>query len=96
MHAVVRSYSGPGAKELFDLIARRKDDVLSVIGGVPGFVSYTVVKTADGGITVTVCQDRAGTDESLRRAREWIQGNASGLGVSPPAVSEGEVTIHQA
>ena len=95
MHAVVRSYSGPGAKELFDLIAQRRDDVLAVISGVPGFVSYMVVQTAEGGTTVTVCQDRTGTDESVRRAREWIQANASGLGTSAPVVSEGEVTIHQ-
>lgn len=95
MHAVVRSYSGPGASELFDLIAQRKDDVLSVISGVPGFVSYTVLQTSEGGTTVTVCQDRAGTDESVKRAREWIQTNASGLGVGAPVVSEGTVTAHQ-
>jgi hypothetical protein len=34
MHAVVRSYSGPGARELFDLLEARKDDVESVIRSV--------------------------------------------------------------
>lgn len=95
MYAVFRSYSGPGAKELFDLMMQRKDDVLAVIREVPGFVSYMAARTAEGGISVTVCQDRTGTDESVRRAREWIQANASGLGVNAPAVSEGEVMIHQ-
>ena len=80
MHAVVRSYSGAGAKELFDLLVQRKDDVETVIRGVTGFVAYTLVQTPDGGISVTVCQDKAGTDESLQRAREWIQANASGTG----------------
>jgi hypothetical protein len=93
MHAVVRSYSGAGASELFDLLAKRKQDVEDLIRGVTGFVAYTLVQTADGGVSVTVCQDKAGTDESVRRAREWIQANASGIGVAPPAVSEGSVTL---
>ena len=95
MHAVVRSYPGSGAKELFDLIARRKEDVVALIEGVTGFVSYTVLQTTDGGATVTVCQDKAVTDESLKRAREWIETNASGIGLSAPTVSEGSVTIQR-
>ena len=56
-------------------------------------MAYTLVQTADGGISVTVCQDKAGTDESLQRAREWIQANASGTGVGAPSVSEGSVIL---
>ena len=56
MHAVVRTYSGEGAKELFDLLEKRKSDVESLIRTVKGFVSYSLVRTADGGISVTVCQ----------------------------------------
>lgn len=94
MHAVVRSYSGSGAKELFDLLEKRKDEVENIIRSVAGFVGYSLIRTNDGGVTVTVCQDKAGTDESLRVAREWIQKNASDLGTSPPAVSEGPVVLH--
>ena len=36
MHAVVRSYSGTGAKELFDLLTQRKADVEALIRGVTG------------------------------------------------------------
>ena len=93
MHAVVRSYSGTGAKELFDLLTQRKADVEALIREVTGFVAYTLVQTADGGISVTVCQDKAGADESLQRAREWIQANAAGTGVGAPAVSEGSVIL---
>ena len=93
MHSVVRSYSGAGGKELFDMLANRKADVEALIRGVAGFVAYTLVQTADGGISVTVCQDKAGTDESLQRAREWIQANASGTGASAPSVSEGSVIL---
>ena len=94
MHAVVRTYSGHGARALFDLLEQRKDEVESIIRAVPGLQSYTLVSTGDGGATITVCQDKAGTDESLRIARDWIQENASDLGTSPPAVTEGPVVLH--
>jgi restriction endonuclease Mrr len=93
MHAVVRIYSGSGAKELFDMLEERKGEVESIISAVTGFVNYTLIRTDDGGVTVTVCQDKAGTDESLQVARDWIQENASGLGTSAPAVSEGSVVL---
>ncbi|NIM73321.1 MAG: hypothetical protein GTO67_13445 [Gammaproteobacteria bacterium] len=93
MHAVVRNYSGPGAKELFDLLDEHKSEVESLLRTVPGLVSYTMLHTDGGGATVTVCQDKAGTDESVRVAREWIQENASGVGASPPSISEGSVIV---
>ncbi len=94
MHAVVRNYSGAGATALFDLLEQRSGEVESLIRGVAGFVGYTLIRTDDGGVTVTVCQDKAGTDESLQLARNWIQENASDLGVSPPTVSEGAAVLH--
>ena len=94
MHAVIRSYSGAGAKELFDLLEARKDDVQSLIGRVTGFVSYSLVRTGEGGISVTVCQDKTGTDESLQVARNWIIENAADLETSAPSVSEGAVILH--
>ena len=93
MHAVVRNYSGSGAKELFDLLEERKADVESIMRSVTGLVTYSAIRTDDGGVTVTVCQDKSGTDESIRVAREWIQENASGIGSSPPAVSEGSIMV---
>jgi len=75
MHAVMRSYSGKGAKELFDVIEKNKAEVEKVIRPVKGFVSYSVARTADGGFSVTVCQDKAGC-ESTRAARDWIAKNA--------------------
>lgn len=93
MHAVVRTYSGQGAVKLLDLLEQRKGEVERLIRAVPGFEGYSLIRTADGGISVTVCRDKAGTDESLRVARDWIAQNASGLGTSPPAVAEGTVIL---
>ncbi len=93
MHAVVRTYSGQGAKELFDLLEQRKAEIENIIRSVSGLQAYSLIRTDDGGVTVTVCQDKAGTDKSLQLARDWIQQNASDLGTSPPAVSEGSVVL---
>ena len=71
MHAVIRMYAGAGAKQLVDLLEARKTEVEALIRPVKGFVSYSCIRTADGGAMVTVCEDKAGTDGSLRVAREW-------------------------
>ena len=88
-HTVIRSYDGDGAGELFDLIEQRVDEIREIISSVPGFVSYTAFRTAEGGATVTVCEDKAGTDESSRRAAAWVQENASHA-VAAPAMTEGD------
>lgn len=93
MHAVVRSYSGQGAKDLFDLLEKRTDDLRSIISSAPGFVSYTLMRAGNGGVSVTVCRDKEGTDDSSQKARKWIQENASNLKVSPPSVQEGAVLL---
>jgi len=94
MHTVVRSYSGKGAAELFDLLEKRKADVEQEMRAVKGFVSYTLARSNDGGFSVTTCQDKAGIDDSLKRAKEWIAKNAGSTGVAPPKVSEGSVMVH--
>ena len=93
MHAVVRTYSGKGAKDLFDVLEKRKTDVESLLRPIKGFVSYTLARSGDGGFSVTVCQDKAGTDESVQAAREWIAKNAGNTGAGAPAVSEGPVIL---
>ncbi len=92
MYAVVRSYSGQGASELFDLLGQREEDVKALISGVPGFVTYAAVRSGDGGVTVTVCEDKAGTDESSRRAAEWVKENVSATS-NPPAITEGTTVL---
>jgi hypothetical protein len=95
-HTVIRTYSGNGAKELIDLLEQRKSDVESLMRSVKGFASYTLVRTSDGGFSVTVCQDKAGTDESVQKAREWTDKNGANTGASAsaPTVSEGSAILH--
>ncbi len=43
-------------------------------------------------MTVTVCDDKAGTDESSRRAAEWVKENVD-ASVDPPAITEGDTFL---
>ena len=93
MHVMIRSYSGQGASDLFDALAEREDEVKSLMGSVPGFISYSAFRSNGGGQTVTACHDKAGTDESSRRAAEWIRENLS-VRVEPPTITEGSAVVH--
>jgi len=93
MYVVVRSYSGQGAAELFDLLGQREEDVKELISGVPGFVSYAAFRSGEGGMTVTVCEDKEGTDESSRRAAGWVKENVSTT-VDAPEISEGSTVLN--
>jgi len=69
----------------------RQSEVKEVISSVPGFRAYYGVNTGNGGVvTVTVCDDEAGTSESSRRAAEWVRNNVSDLTIGPPEIIEGE------
>lgn len=92
MYVVVRSYTGQGASDLFEAMEQREEDVKSLISGVPGFVSYAAFRTGDGGMTVTICQDKAGTDESSQRAAAWVKENVSTT-VSAPEITEGSTFL---
>jgi hypothetical protein len=88
MYAVVRRYQG--ATQLFEELARRQADIEQVLRDVPGFVDYYLLRTADGGASVTVCGDQAGTQESTRRGwgrdggaaarQRWRQPRQDGVG----------------
>ena len=93
MHAVLRTYSGPGARQLFDLLEEKKADVEAALRKVPGLQSYTLLRNGDGGMSMTVCTDKAGADESLEVARNWIRTNAADVRANPPLVTEGTVIL---
>jgi hypothetical protein len=89
MYAVVRQYRG--ANELFEALARRRADVEQLLRGVPGFVAYTLVRATSGGISVTICEDRAGTEASTERVAAWVRQEVPGASWRPPEVTAGEV-----
>jgi hypothetical protein len=88
MYAVIRRYKNP---KLIGALEQRRAEVEAVIRPVPGFVAYYLIKSGDGGTSVTVCDDKAGTDASIQRAAEWIRSNLPDAAGAPPEVTEGNV-----
>ena len=95
MYAVVRSYAGQGASELFDALGQRHEEIRELfVRDVQGFVSYTAVQTgSDSGTTITVGNDQAGAEESSRIAARWVTENLATSGEAP-TVSGGSAVAH--
>lgn len=94
MQVVIREYTGKGAKGLFDVLEKNKADVEKLLRTVKGLVSYTLARSGEGGFSVTVCQDQAGIDESIQKARDWVAKNAADAGAGSPRVSSATVITH--
>ncbi len=91
MYLVMRQWTNAAA--LADAMQEREQEVTGLIRGVPGFVAYYATRDRDTVTTITVCQAREGTEESTRRAREWVQQNLSGVTLGAPAITEGETFL---
>jgi hypothetical protein len=91
MYAVIRQFKN--ARALFDAMSSKKDEVKQVISGVPGFVSYYATRDGDTMTSVSIYNDKAGCDESTRRAREWVAENVKSA-VGSPEISGGEVFMN--
>jgi hypothetical protein len=91
MYAVVRRYDNASA--LGTALLEHQQEVIDLISSVPGFVTYYAIHEDGALATVTVCQDKAGTDESTRLAAEWVRTNLPDASGTPPEVTEGAIVI---
>jgi hypothetical protein len=91
MHVVVRRWHNAAA--LAEALTSRSQEVEELISGVPGFVAYYAVRNGAEVTTITVCNDRAGTQESTRRAGEWVKQNVSESPPGTPVIIEGETFL---
>jgi heme-degrading monooxygenase HmoA len=92
MYIVIRRYTG--ASELADALVQRQQEVKDLISGVPGFRAYHALRTDWGDVaTLTICDDRAGTDESIRRAAVWVRSNLPRVEMRPAEITEGETIL---
>lgn len=92
MYATVRQYTGI-SDQAFTALLARQPEVETLIRQTPGFAQYDLIRTAGGMTSVTVCADKAGTDESNRRVAAWIQANMPTLVPTPPQIATGESVI---
>ena len=94
MYAVIRRYSGQGATQMMDELASMIGEVENIIKSVPGFASYSLFRTGDGGASVSIFEDKSGADESSRRAAAFIQERLSPAAKVAAEKSEGQVLLH--
>jgi hypothetical protein len=91
MFASIRKYNG--APLLADELIKKQDDIKSVLRPIQGFHAYYLLKTNDGAVSMTVCENQAGVDESNRVAATWLKDKLPTFATRPPEVTTGEVRI---
>jgi hypothetical protein len=92
MHASIRQYRSSDAAE----VGRRANDQSSgfppVAREIKGFQAWYLIDGGDGTLTtVTICDDEAGVNESVEKAREWVGANAADLVEGSPNVTNGRI-----
>jgi hypothetical protein len=95
MHVVIRHHT-VDSTATEEIVRRAREGFAPLISTVPGFVAYAMVDAgAEGLLTASVFEDRAGAEESVRMAATWIRENLASLLPNPPQVTIGEVAIRE-
>lgn len=90
MYAVVRRYEG--VTDPAEAGRRVDEGFVSLLRQVPGFVAYYWIDAGDGTmVSTSVFDDRAGAEESVRQAADFVTDNLASLLPNPPQISAGQV-----
>jgi len=94
MFAVVRHYHfKPEDGDKIDKLIQ--EGFVPLIKKAKGFIRYYWLDTGAGeGASLSVFQDKAGADESIRLAADFVKAKLSGLLNQKPEVIEGAVKAH--
>ena len=96
MHAAIRQYQvDPGSVD--EITRGVNEGLVPILKDVSGFRAYYALDAGGGRIaSVSVFEDRAGAEESSRKAADWIRENMASLIPNPPDVLQGEVVVSEA
>ena len=91
MYVQVAHYRlGTGSPE--QLRERVEEGPVRTMREIPGFVDYYAFDAGDGVVaSVSVFDDRGGSEEAERRLAGWIEETVGQFDISPGEVSEGDV-----
>ncbi len=94
MFAVVRHYHfNPEDSDMIDKLVQ--EDFVPLIKKAKGFVRYYWLDTGAGeGASFSVFEDKAGADESIHLAADFVQAHMSKYINQKPEVIEGPVKAH--
>ena len=94
MFAVIRHYHF-NPKGSAEIDRRIREEFVPLIKKANGFVRYYWLDTGNGeGASLSVFRDKAGADESVRLAKDWVKENLSKLLIQKPEIIEGPVKAH--
>ncbi|MFF3504346.1 hypothetical protein [Streptomyces sp. NPDC003247] len=90
MYAAVRRYEGvTDPAEAGRLV---NEGFVPIVRQIAGFVAYYWVDAGDGVmVSTSVFQDRAGAEESVAKAADFVRGNLAALLPNPPQIMAGDV-----
>ena len=91
MFASFRKYNG--APTLADELGKKQDEIKSVLMPVQGFHAYYLIKTGDGAISMTVCNNVAGVEESNRLESTWLKDKLPTFASRAPEIWTGELKV---
>lgn len=95
MHAVLRHYT-LDSKNVNEVIRRIAADGVKIIKGIPGFVSYGIMDAGQGHlVTYSIYESKTGTDDSTKKAAEWVKANIASMLPNPPNVVAGDVKLRE-
>jgi hypothetical protein len=92
MFASFRKYNG--APTLADELGKKQDEIKSVLMPVQGFHAYYLIKTGDGALTMTVCENRTGAEEANKVEATWLKDKLPTFASRPPEITTGEIRFH--
>jgi hypothetical protein len=92
MFASIRRYSS--APTLADELVKKQDEIKSFLKPVSGFNAYYLIKTGDGAVSMTLCENRAGAEESNRVEATWLKDKLPTFATRPAEITTGELRFH--
>jgi quinol monooxygenase YgiN len=94
MFAVIRHYHFD-PKDGVEIDRRIREEFVPIVKTAKGFVRYYWLDTGDGeGASVSMFEDKAGADESVRLAADYVKEHLSKLLTQKPEIIEGPIKAH--
>ncbi|PYJ36264.1 MAG: hypothetical protein DME79_00005 [Verrucomicrobia bacterium] len=94
MFAIIRHYHF-NPKDSAEIDRRIREDFVPIVKKAKGFVRYYWLDTGQGeGASFSVFKDKAGADESVRLAADYVHEHLSKLLTQKPEIIEGPIKAH--
>jgi quinol monooxygenase YgiN len=94
MFAVIRHYRFD-PKDSAEIDRRISEEFVPIVKKAKGFVRYYWLDTGNGdGASFGVFKDKAGAEESVHLAQEYVKERLSNLFIEKPEIIEGPIKAH--